>query len=84
LSPWIGRESHRDAGTEARGPISLAISALAGTLTSSGTIAIYVRIVRLEAIPTMATARVSGHGRESGLQQTEEYLNVKAVWIKTA
>jgi len=27
---------------------------------------------------------MSGHGRESGIQQMEEYLNVKAVWIKTA
>jgi aldehyde dehydrogenase (NAD+) len=26
----------------------------------------------------------SGHGRESSIQQMEEYLNVKAVWIKTA
>jgi aldehyde dehydrogenase (NAD+) len=26
---------------------------------------------------------MSGYGRESGLQQMEEYLNVKAVWIKT-
>jgi len=25
-----------------------------------------------------------GYGRESGLQQLEEYLDVKAVWIKTA
>jgi aldehyde dehydrogenase (NAD+) len=28
--------------------------------------------------------KMSGYGRESGLQQMEEYLNVKAVWIKTA
>ncbi len=28
--------------------------------------------------------RMSGYGRESGLQHLEEYLNVKAVWIKTA
>jgi aldehyde dehydrogenase (NAD+) len=28
--------------------------------------------------------KMSGYGRESGLQQFEEYLNVKAVWIKTA
>jgi len=27
---------------------------------------------------------MSGYGRESGIQQMEEYLNVKAVWIKTA
>jgi len=27
---------------------------------------------------------MSGYGRESRLQQMEEYLNVKAVWIKTA
>jgi aldehyde dehydrogenase (NAD+) len=27
--------------------------------------------------------KMSGYGRESGLQQMEEYLNVKAVWIKT-
>ena len=27
--------------------------------------------------------RMSGYGRESGLQQLDEYLNVKAVWIKT-
>jgi aldehyde dehydrogenase (NAD+) len=27
---------------------------------------------------------MSGYGRESGLQHVEEYLNVKAVWIKTA
>ena len=26
----------------------------------------------------------SGYGREGGIQQMEEYLNVKAVWIKTA
>jgi len=26
----------------------------------------------------------AGTGRESGLQHLEEYLNVKAVWIKTA
>jgi ABC-type glycerol-3-phosphate transport system substrate-binding protein len=25
-----------------------------------------------------------GYGRESGIQQMEEYLNVKAVWIRTA
>src|SRR5262245_13027363 len=28
--------------------------------------------------------KMSGYGRESGLQQLEEYVNVKAVWIKTA
>jgi aldehyde dehydrogenase (NAD+) len=28
--------------------------------------------------------KMSGYGRESGLQQMDEYLNVKAVWIKTA
>ena len=28
--------------------------------------------------------KMSGYGRESGLQQLEEYLNVKAVWIKTS
>jgi hypothetical protein len=28
--------------------------------------------------------KMSGYGRESGKQQVEEYLNVKAVWIKTA
>jgi aldehyde dehydrogenase (NAD+) len=28
--------------------------------------------------------KMSGYGRESGIQQSEEYLNVKAVWIKTA
>jgi aldehyde dehydrogenase (NAD+) len=28
--------------------------------------------------------KMSGYGRESGVQQMEEYLNVKAVWIKTA
>ena len=28
--------------------------------------------------------KMSGYGRESGLQHMEEYLNVKAVWIKTA
>jgi aldehyde dehydrogenase (NAD+) len=27
--------------------------------------------------------KMSGYGRESGLQHIEEYLNVKAVWIKT-
>jgi aldehyde dehydrogenase (NAD+) len=27
--------------------------------------------------------KMSGYGRESGLQHLEEYLNVKAVWIKT-
>ena len=27
--------------------------------------------------------KMSGYGRESGLQQMEEYQNVKAVWIKT-
>jgi aldehyde dehydrogenase (NAD+) len=27
---------------------------------------------------------MSGYGRESGKQHLEEYLNVKAVWIKTA
>jgi aldehyde dehydrogenase (NAD+) len=26
---------------------------------------------------------MSGYGRESGKQHVEEYLNVKAVWIKT-
>jgi len=26
---------------------------------------------------------MSGYGREAGLQQREEYLRVKAVWIKT-
>jgi aldehyde dehydrogenase (NAD+) len=28
--------------------------------------------------------KMSGYGRESGLQHVEEYLNVKAVWVKTA
>jgi aldehyde dehydrogenase (NAD+) len=28
--------------------------------------------------------KMSGYGRESGIQQMEEYVNVKAVWIKTA
>jgi aldehyde dehydrogenase (NAD+) len=28
--------------------------------------------------------KMSGYGRESGLQRLEEYLNVKAIWIKTA
>jgi aldehyde dehydrogenase (NAD+) len=28
--------------------------------------------------------KMSGYGRESGIQQMEEYLNVKSVWIKTA
>src|SRR5262252_2401195 len=28
--------------------------------------------------------KMSGYGRESGLQHVEEYLNVKAVWIKTS
>jgi len=27
---------------------------------------------------------MSGYSRESGIPQMEEYLNVKAVWIKTA
>jgi aldehyde dehydrogenase (NAD+) len=27
--------------------------------------------------------KMSGYGRESGLQHLDEYLNVKAVWIKT-
>jgi len=27
--------------------------------------------------------KMSGYGRESGLQHVDEYLNVKAVWIKT-
>jgi aldehyde dehydrogenase (NAD+) len=28
--------------------------------------------------------KMSGYGRESGKQHLEEYLNTKAVWIKTA
>jgi aldehyde dehydrogenase (NAD+) len=28
--------------------------------------------------------KMSGYGRESGIQQMEEYLNVKAVWIRIA
>jgi acyl-CoA reductase-like NAD-dependent aldehyde dehydrogenase len=28
--------------------------------------------------------KMSGYGRASGLRQTEGYLNVAAVWIKTA
>jgi len=28
--------------------------------------------------------KMSGYGRESGIQQMEEYLTVKAVWIRTA
>lgn len=28
--------------------------------------------------------KMSGYGRESGIQHVEEYLNVKAVWIKTS
>jgi aldehyde dehydrogenase (NAD+) len=28
--------------------------------------------------------KMSGYGRESGIQQMEEYLNVNAVWIRTA
>jgi hypothetical protein len=27
--------------------------------------------------------KMSGYRRESGIQQMDEYLNVKAVWIKT-
>lgn len=27
--------------------------------------------------------KMSGYGRESGIQQFDEYLNVKAVWINT-
>jgi aldehyde dehydrogenase (NAD+) len=27
--------------------------------------------------------KMSGYGRESGKQHVEEYLNVKAVWIRT-
>jgi aldehyde dehydrogenase (NAD+) len=26
--------------------------------------------------------RMSGYGRESGLQQLDEYLNVKGLWIQ--
>ena len=28
--------------------------------------------------------KMSGYGRESGIQQMEECLNVKAVWVRTA
>jgi aldehyde dehydrogenase (NAD+) len=28
--------------------------------------------------------KMGGYDRESGLQQLDEYLNVKAVWINTA
>jgi acyl-CoA reductase-like NAD-dependent aldehyde dehydrogenase len=28
--------------------------------------------------------KVSGYGREGGIHQFDDYLNVKAVWIKTA
>jgi len=28
--------------------------------------------------------KMSGYGSESGIRQMEEYLNVKAVWIRTA
>jgi aldehyde dehydrogenase (NAD+) len=28
--------------------------------------------------------KMSGFGRESGLQRFDEYLKVKAVWIRTA
>jgi aldehyde dehydrogenase (NAD+) len=35
------------------------------------------------AVP-FAGYKMSGYGRESGIQQLDEYLNVKAVWIKTA
>jgi aldehyde dehydrogenase (NAD+) len=28
--------------------------------------------------------KMSGYGRESGIQQLDEYLNIKAVWIRTA
>jgi aldehyde dehydrogenase (NAD+) len=28
--------------------------------------------------------KMSGYGRESGAQHMEEYLQTKAVWIKTA
>jgi aldehyde dehydrogenase (NAD+) len=34
--------------------------------------------------PSRDGCKMSGYGRESGLQHLEEYLNVKAVWIKTA
>lgn len=27
--------------------------------------------------------KMSGHGRESGIQHLKEYLSAKAVWIKT-
>jgi acyl-CoA reductase-like NAD-dependent aldehyde dehydrogenase len=35
------------------------------------------------AVP-FGSYKMSGYGRESGIQQMEEYSNVKAVWIKTA
>jgi aldehyde dehydrogenase (NAD+) len=44
-----------------------------------------------ERIPPEAQAyisrsgyKMSGYGRDSDLQQLDEYLNVKTVWIKTA
>ena len=35
------------------------------------------------AVPFGGYKMSGGYGRESGVQHLEEYLNVKAVWIKT-
>src|SRR5262245_55468935 len=41
-----------------------------------------VDIDRAVAVP-FGGYKMSGYGRESGIQQMDEYLNTKAVWIKT-
>jgi aldehyde dehydrogenase (NAD+) len=40
------------------------------------------RALGMTAVP-FAGYKMSGYGRESGVQHLEEYLNVKSVWIKT-
>jgi aldehyde dehydrogenase (NAD+) len=49
----------------------------------AGSVWIYCHQAMDPAVP-FGGYKMSGYGRESGIQQMEEYLNVKAVWIKTA
>ena len=41
------------------------------------------RSLALDAAVPFGGYKMSGYGRESGLQHVEEYLNIKSVFIKT-
>ena len=66
------------------GTMTLAVMTRA-SLGRAGSVSVWVNCYQVmdPAVP-FGGYKMSGYGRESGLQQMEEYLNVKAVWIKTA